>query len=79
MTIANSLHEMGKHLMLRSFRDLSIKDGPDRQEAIQFLTASTPEWAESLETWCAFARLDPNFVILRTKSFLEKGAFIAID
>ena len=78
MTIAESLYLMGRHVMLRAFRDLTCKNGPNRREAIQFLTAATPDWQDSLETWCAFARLDPNMVIKRTQDFLEKGAFIAI-
>lgn len=85
----DSLEEMAEAIMLRAHRDLTASttvlfDDEDtgrllveaRQDAIDFLTAATPEWAESLEVWCALSRTDPNKVIARTKEYIAKGAFI---
>lgn len=63
---------------MRAFRDLRTPDPALKADATAFLTATSPEYADSLETWCAFAMLDPNRVIARTQEYLAKGAFVAV-
>lgn len=70
----DSLHLIGKQILLRAFRDLSIP--AEAEDATQFLLATTPDQQDALETWCAFARFNPNTVRQRTAAYLEKGAFV---
>lgn len=71
-----SLHILAREILLRAWKDLRCPQPELKQDATQFLTASTPEYTESLELWCALAQVDPNRVIARTESFLTTGALI---
>lgn len=62
---------------MRAFRDLRVADPAIKADATAFLTAANPEQAHALETWCAYALLDPNTVVSRTQEYLTKGAFVA--
>lgn len=86
MTI-QGLRHMGQAVLLRAFNDLRSSGTTTfndhgrvavnaKEEAQLFLTAATPEWQESLETWCAIAGYDPNEIVRRASTFVRHGAII---
>jgi hypothetical protein len=80
---------LAEQVILRAYRDLGpagsqLFSDPAtgrvlteaRADAKDFFLSDEDGWPSSLETWCAYAGLDPARVRAKAKELIEKGALV---